>query len=52
LLEPNTGRNDHTLGLEKEVIGLRAQVKKLKKMVLLNLFDSKQEMKEFINDIW
>jgi hypothetical protein len=38
--------------LKDEVGSLRSQNKKLKKMLLLNMFDSKEDLLEFIEDIW
>jgi hypothetical protein len=39
-------------GLDKEVTLLRSENKKLKKMLVLNMFDSKEDLLEFIEDIW
>ena len=38
--------------LKQEVTSLKTQVKYLKKIVLLNVFDSKQDFKDFFSDIW
>ena len=38
--------------LREEVNQLKKQVKYLKKMVVLNIFESKQDMKDFFSDIW
>ena len=38
--------------LRKEVGHLRKQVKYLKKMVVLSVFETKEDMKEFLTDVW
>ena len=38
--------------LRQEVTSLKTQVKYLKKMVFLNVFDSKEDFKDFFSDIW
>ena len=38
--------------LRQVVTSLKTQVKYLKKMVFLNVFDSKEDFKDFFSDIW
>ena len=38
--------------LRAEVKILKKQVRKLKKMMLVSIFDSKEDMKDFFSDIW
>lgn len=58
--------NDDTLGfpdldndedtttqkLREEVKSLKTQVRYLKKMVLINVFESREDLKDFFSDIW
>ena len=38
--------------LKDEVSRLKRQVKTLKKIALLSFFESKEDLKDFFNDIW
>ena len=38
--------------LKNEVKILKKQVKYLRKMVMLNMFDTKQDVRDFFSDIW
>ena len=38
--------------LKEEVKLLKKQVKYLRKIVVLNIFESKQDVKDFFSDIW
>lgn len=51
-LDSDSDRNDPIKNLKKEVSELKTQVKYLKRMMLLNVFDSKDEMRKFFADIW
>ena len=51
-LDSDSDRNDSIKNLKKEVSELKTQVKYLKRMMLLNVFDSKDEMRKFFADIW
>ena len=39
-------------GLRREVERLKTQVKYLKKIAILNVFESKEDFRDFFSDIW
>ena len=45
-------QRDSVQGLKEEVGRLKKQVKYLKKMVVLSMFESRQHVKDFFSDIW
>ena len=53
-LETETIENqeDSITQLKGEVKLLKKQVKYLRKIVVLNMFDSKQDVEDFFSDIW
>jgi hypothetical protein len=51
-LDDREERKDQLITLKTEVSHLRAQVKKLKKVLLLSVFESKEDLIDFLNDIW
>ena len=53
-LETETIENqeDSIIQLKEENKLLKKQVKYLRKIVVLNMFDSKQDVKDFFSDIW
>jgi hypothetical protein len=44
--------NPSLITLQKQVKSLTTQVRVLKRMAITNLFSNKEEMVEFMNDIW
>jgi hypothetical protein len=46
------GDNSEVRILRREVSKLRKQVKKLQKVVILSVFESKEELTQIIKDIW